>query len=389
MTSILYLVHDLDDPAVARRTAMLERGGALARVAGFRRGEPNAERRAGTVDLGRTHDARLGHRLGLVALRLADASRLAACFAATPPDLIVARNLEMLVLAHRLAAALPHAPPVVYECLDIHRLMVRRDALGRALRAVEGRAMAASSGLVVSSPAFVAEYFERHHSAVLAELPVLLVENRPLESAARTLLAPAPRKGPIGIGWFGALRCARSLDLLSAFAAGHAGEFEVVMRGRPALSVVPDFHQRVRAAPHTRFLGPYAADELPAHYAAVDLAWAVDFFEEGMNSSWLLPNRLYESCANGAVPVALSGTQTAVTMRERGVGIVLPDGGAETLSETLGALDRATVERLRGAVRATDRAQWIAAPSECVRLVDDLARMARLAATPERVAVAA
>ena len=389
MTSILYLVHDLDDPAVERRTTMLERGGAHVRVAGFHRGAPDAERRAGTVDLGRTHDARLAHRLGLVALRWADAARFAARLSTAPVDVIVARNLEMLVLAHRLAAALPHGPPVLYECLDIHRLMVRGNAIGRTLRAIEGRAMAAASGLIVSSPAFVTEYFERHQSAALAALPVLLVENRPLADAApRPLATPASRGEPIRIGWFGALRCDRSLAMLSAFAAEERGRFEIVLRGRPALSAVPDFHERVRAAPHMRFLGPYTADELPAHYAAVDLAWAVDFFEESLNSSWLLPNRLYEGCGHGAVPVALSGTRTAATMHERGVGIALPDGGAEAMRAALGSLDRARVDGLRAAVRATDRSRWIAGPTECVHLVSDLAGMARVA-TPEHVAMAA
>jgi hypothetical protein len=57
MLRILYLVHDLADPAVRRRVTMLEAGGATVTLAGFRRG-PVPERVDGPapIELGRTED---------------------------------------------------------------------------------------------------------------------------------------------------------------------------------------------------------------------------------------------------------------------------------------------------------------------------------------------
>lgn len=400
--SILYLVHDLNDPAVERRTAMLEAGGARVRLAGFSRGAGRSSREGRAVDLGRTHDARLGHRAALVALRCADAGRVAARVADLRPDILIARNLEMLVLAHRVRAALPHAPPVVYECLDIHRLMLGGGPVSRTLRAVEARGMAASCGLLVSSPAFLSQYFRLQQERALAGLATMLVENRPLErkapaaAAGRASERPGPTEDavrrPIRIGWFGALRCRRSLDLLSAFAAAQGGRFEVVLRGRPALAAIPDFHDRVRRAPHLSYLGPYAAADLPVVYGEVDLAWAIDFYEAGANSAWLLPNRLYECCAHGAVPIALAGTQTAATMRGRGVGIVIADGSTGALDEALGGLDRSLVAGLGLAVRASDRSLWVAGQGACDALVETLLAMASRSVSDrpsERLAVAA
>jgi succinoglycan biosynthesis protein ExoL len=60
MLRVLYLVHDLCDPAVRRRVAMLRAGGADVTLAGFRRTpdiSPELERLS-PIDLGRTRDGR-------------------------------------------------------------------------------------------------------------------------------------------------------------------------------------------------------------------------------------------------------------------------------------------------------------------------------------------
>ncbi|MDO8323579.1 MAG: glycosyl transferase family 1, partial [Phenylobacterium sp.] len=61
---LAYFVHDLNDPAVARRVRMLRAGGAEPVVLGFYRGDAPPDMIAGAeaVDLGRTYDGRLGHR---------------------------------------------------------------------------------------------------------------------------------------------------------------------------------------------------------------------------------------------------------------------------------------------------------------------------------------
>src|SRR6188472_2158619 len=60
---IAYFVHDLTDPAVARRIRMLQAGGADIGLLGFRRGETLARiEGVEPVDLGRTYDSRLIQR---------------------------------------------------------------------------------------------------------------------------------------------------------------------------------------------------------------------------------------------------------------------------------------------------------------------------------------
>lgn len=374
MLKVLYLVPNLADSAVARRIDMLRLGGADLDVAGFRRaGTPVPALDVGAyVELDETFDARFAQRLWATVRARASIPRWAARL--PQPDLIIARNLEMLSLASRLRGFWPNHPPVVYECLDIHRLMLREDAVGRAMRGAERHWGRQASLLLTSSPAFLRNYFDLH-GGLAAEV----VENKVIWDGGErgcnpALTAPASRATPLRIGWFGALRCARSLEALTGLADSMGGEVEVVLRGRPALTEFEDFSATVADRPYLRFAGPYRnPDDLATIYSDVHLAWAIDFFEEGQNSQWLLPNRIYEGCLHGAIPVALAGTETAAFIERLGIGVVLPDIAPATLRRMLGGLTPERLVALAAAVAAVPPAHFAIGPADCRALVDRLA----------------
>ena len=160
MLHVLYLVHDLSDPAVRRRVMMLRAGGAKVTLAGFRRAKGVAPEFGGIspIELGSTRDGQFGQRL--VAVAKAALTLGARLRGVAKPDLIIGRNLEMLALANRAKALFSGDTPIVYECLDIHRLLLRQNGIGRAMRAAERLLGRNSVLLMTSSPAFVREYFE-------------------------------------------------------------------------------------------------------------------------------------------------------------------------------------------------------------------------------------
>jgi succinoglycan biosynthesis protein ExoL len=368
---ILYLVHNLADPAVERRVAMFSAGGAEVEIAGFRRGDaPKPSLPLNTViELDITHDGRMLHRLAATARAAAGARSWSQSL--RRPDVIVARNLEMLGVANRLLGRWDSKPVLVYECLDIHRLMLRQDRIGGVMRAVEQRLMRHVDMLITSSPAFL-----RNHFHGLGALPAVLVENK--------VFAPDPGEvgrnpalvgetGAIRIGWFGALRCRKSLAALSALSQRFGGRLGVVLRGRPALIEFDDFHGTVSAMPHLEYGGPFRyPDDLAPLYSGVHFAWAIDFFEEGLNSSWLLPNRLYEGCLNGAIPIALQGTETAAFIERLGIGVVVPDISQETLVALFEGMTAERIRDLAAAVAAQDPATFRCDTRECVALVERL-----------------
>ncbi|MFO6464234.1 glycosyltransferase [Jannaschia sp. KMU-145] len=369
---VLYLAHDLDDSAIWRRVRMLRRAGAEVELAGFRRGDGPLPGTA--IVLGQTRNARMAQRIASV-LRARIGIRRALRGVARP-DAIIARNLEMLALAGPLRRGFEAGPPIrlIYEVLDIHRLLVGTGPPSRLLRRIERRLCREVDLLLLSSPAFAREYFERFGQC---RAPIALVENRVPEADLAGWVPPPDRQdeadGPIRIGWFGILRCAWSLACLDAVTRAAPGRYRVLLRGRPALDAVPGFHEIVAANPDLSFEGPYGyPDDLPIIYGDVDLAWLVDRYDAGANSDWLLPNRLYESGANGVPPIGLAGTEIAATMRSLGIGVILDAPTTTATSRALAALTPEARADLRRRQDAVPRSRWIADGAESRALLAEM-----------------
>lgn len=371
---ILYLAHDLGDPAVRKRVAMLQDGGARLRVAGFRRAEKPFSDVAGCapIDLGRTHNGRFAQRACAV-LRQVLSSQPGLSGGA---DIIVARNLEMLAVAARVRASMPRPPVLIYECLDIHRLLLNDGLPGAALRRLEGWLAAKASALITSSPAFVGAYFS---SRSRVRLPVRLIENKVYDPAGGMEAAASPSRPagpPWKIGWFGVIRCRKSLLMLADLVARSQGKVEVVIRGRPALDQIPDFHDIVSQTPGIRFFGAYRyPDDLPEIYGGVHFTWAVDFYEDGSNSSWLLPNRLYEGGLFNAVPIAVKSVVTGDYLDRLNIGVTLGAPVSESLSRFFGSLTADRYRSLESRSAEAPRSQWRHDQDECRSLVRYLASL--------------
>lgn len=368
---LAYFVHDLTDPAVTRRVRMLKAGGAQPVILGFRRAEQAPESLEGcpTFDLGRTYDGRLGHRALAAARAALQAGRWRKALAGV--EVVLARTLEMLAVgdAARLACGLK--APLVYECLDIHRAMLGSGAASRVLRGVERGLMRRSRLLVVSSPAFLDSYFRPLQAA---PLPAMLVENKVLElGPVGPPPPPLPPGPPWRIAWLGAIRCRRSLDILSELAARRPDLLEVRIHGRPAYGEFDDFDAQVAATPNLRFGGAYTAADLPALYGEAHFAWAIDFMEAGQNSSWLLPNRIYEAGRHGAVPIALQDVQTGRWLEAQDFGVRLAD--TQDLEAFLEVLTPAAYAALRAQQAAVPLEAFRADESDCRRLVEGLRRL--------------
>ncbi|HEY3778688.1 MAG TPA: glycosyltransferase [Rhizomicrobium sp.] len=371
---VVYFVHDLNDPAVMRRVQMLRAGGLDVTITGFWRGDAPTGAIEGVpvLPLGRTFDARLVQR-GLAALRqILTARRLHARLA--PADLFVARNLEMLAVA----AAAARDIPIVYEALDIHRLLLGRSAASILLRRVERALMKRATLLLTSSPAFLRAYFQ-NPDFDRPPIPALVIENRPLsldnspDSQEATDLPPGP---PWHIGWFGMLRCRRSLGMLAELARRHPDLVRVRIFGRAADPVRDTLDELARKIPALEFGGAYEAADLTRLYAGVHFSWAIDYFEEGANSEWLLPNRIYEAGSCNTVSLALRRTETGRWLDARGLGVLLDNPQTE-LEAFLGKTAPVQYESLKHAAATAPRSHFVADRSDCMRLAESLADVAR------------
>jgi succinoglycan biosynthesis protein ExoL len=365
---------------------MFHAAGAEVRLLGFCRGPvPRDVEGIVPVPLGQTSDAKMIHRAGAVLRAATRLRQWAPAFAGT--DAVMARQLETLVLAALARAIYARRATLVFECLDIHRLMSGNGIASTVLRAIEGRLLRMCQGLVVSSPDFIRAHFAR---AYFHLPPVTLLENKVLASERGDPSdAARPAGPPWRIGWYGIIRCAASLRLLAALATTHPGEVEVVIRGRVARTAVPDFDAIVAATPGLSFGGPYdRTHDLPALYGGVHFAWAVDFFEAGSNSDWLLPNRLYEAGLFGAVPIAVADVATGAWLARHHAGALLEADAATSLEALFASLCSDQYQSLETAITCIPESAFLNTPQDCHDLVQRIVKRGVMAAANQLGAIA-
>ncbi len=367
---ITYLAHDVSDAAIAKRTAMLSQAGTQIYLAGFRRiAEPIATLPGASsiTDLGRTRNASFINRIVAVLKVLIRIYSYKALF--KDADIIIARNLEMLVIAVTAKALFyqKKAPIVIYECLDIHRMMLKENIVGKVLRGIEGYLSHKADGLITSSPAFVSDYFEQKSRV---NLPVKLIENKVYMSAPYTRRDNSnlniETNNVWKIGWFGVLRCRQSLAILSKMAEHSHGKIKVIIRGKPAYDQIPDFDHIVNNTDGLEYKGTYKyPDDLAEIYGDIHFNWAIDKYEDGQNSLWLLPNRLYEGSLYGAIPVAEKHVETGAYLDRYNIGVTLP----QPLDHNAFAFfDKMTTERyktLKEGLMSLPDTHWIFQQKEC------------------------
>jgi succinoglycan biosynthesis protein ExoL len=279
----------------------------------------------------------------------------------------------MLAVAARARSRYAPEATLIYECLDIHRLLLSRGLAGSVLRRIESRLWRQVDLLLTSSPAFLRSYFEPRAFPA----PARLVENKVLLlDGFRDLSLPGRPPGPPWrIGWFGMIRCRKSLEILRSLASKSGGAVEVIIRGRPSDAVFPDFARSIAGSPHLSFAGPYRnPEDLQSIYGEAHFNWVIDYFEEGQNSAWLLPNRVYEGGMFGAVPIALAGVETANWLRRQEAGVALSEPLEQSLHAFFSRLDPSAYSHLASKVAALPRRNLIDGPDECRELVRALCR---------------
>lgn len=357
--SLVYVVPFLNDPAVGRRLRMMEIGGIhrLSPV-GFRRvAEPiTTINDHAAIDLGRTEDARLASRMVSLAVAVQRVGRWGS--GVGDVSVIMARTLESLVLADAFRRRFaPHAP-LVYESLDIHHLLLGRGMVPSSLRRLEARLLRRCALLITSSPGYIREYFERFHdhlpSTMVLENKVLAAEidadtlDRLRSDRGAIAVPPAP---PWVIGWFGQLRCSRSLELLAELCRQLPDRVRVEIRGRPIAALRAQVESTAAATPGMYFFGPYdrSSDLLEIH-SRIHFAWILDFSEAGANGDWALANRLYESGPFGCVPIAFAPVEAGRWLAARGIGLRLDEPVGKSLLDWFTTLTPELFHQCRAAV---------------------------------------
>lgn len=385
MYDALYLVHDLSDAAVRQRARMLTKAGVTLTVAGFNRASSDAfpDLGADVVDLGPSYAQRLLHRASMTVKTWLANGALRRRLRATP-DVIIARNLEMLLIAARLRKQIAPRARLVFECLDIHSLMTSGAVPGRALRRLERGLLDQCDLVIVSSPEYQSGYFGPVQGW---SGPTLLVENKfypPDGSDLGERVVPSlPAGPPWSIGWFGMIKCEEGLPILKTMLADHPGLATLLMAGRPSEVLL----EQIRSSPPelgVNYVGPYRPEQMAELVRQTHFVWTIDFHYRDFNSEALLPNRLYSSCLFGSVPIVVGSTATGRWLQRHRAGIHLLDDCSD-LAEVMSTMTEARYQEEIARIAAIDRRALAWDEAGCRELAEEVLTGPQAGRSPQAV----
>ncbi|WP_027364776.1 glycosyltransferase family protein [Desulfotruncus alcoholivorax] len=238
-------------------------------------------------------------------------------------DVIYAFGLDMLLLGW-LACLGPAKPfTAVYEVADIREVLLGKGLLSRCLRWLERFLLRRTKFAVVTSERYISGYYQEIQG--IKDFRYIVVENKidPVVTAKAPACPIGENAGILRIGYFGVIRCRRSLDILMEAALQSSGRVQVYLRGFPL--GVGDL-EKVVQSPAVTYGGPYMApDDLPDLYGRVDLVWACYPYRGNItgNQCWARTNRFYESCYFNKPMLAQAGTEDGRVIEALGLGTCL------------------------------------------------------------------
>ena len=227
--------------------------------------------------------------------------------------ILLANTLETLIISWIVGLT---RLPTIYDVADINPLQTSKSVVGAVARATERRIINCVQVLVVSSPWFYWQYFA---STLKIRQAAVFIENKVgFARVQRTGQKPLTNN----IAWNGLLRCRTSAVVLLECMTSAPDSLRLSLHG--SLGRIGDLGQKLLNQPNCVYTGRYDIDSLGELLAGSSFVWAIDF-SDFENSTWLLPNRLYEAIASGVPLIAVDGTATADVVRRYNIGIVLPE----------------------------------------------------------------
>ncbi|MFD2740010.1 glycosyltransferase [Sulfitobacter aestuarii] len=338
----VYIGVDATNPTLILRIRSFLRAGVTLTGFTFRRQKFNRDFRPfwNNVHLGTTVDRRYLYRLPALAKGLWRMLRHGETFRRA--DFIYARNLDLAVLGCFAKYLTRSRAQLIYEVEDVQAVFFRPTLQGRIFRAIERWLLRRADLLVVMSPGFLRGYFIPTQNY---DGPSYVLENR-IQTDDRSLPEPGSREPwarsteKVVIGWFGTLRCTKSMEILGRVADELGDKVEIYLRGYPTETGMAEFQEVLQRHPNWVYGGEYTVpDDLGDMYRRVHYAWCLDFLDAEGNSPLLLTCRMYQGGYYGAVPLVPAGSEMERWLAKIGIGHSIAPDYAENLIAMLRRFD--------------------------------------------------
>ena len=331
-TRVLAILHTLGQPRLAKRLDNLEaKDFELSAVAFARDYHSGRLPKCPTTVVGHAHQGRYLQRLTSILRAIPKVRR-----AIGGADAIYAFSPDMAMLA--VLSRGFRKVPIVLEVGDITPIQTATGWRGRLFRTLDRFITKRCQLIVSTTPRFIDEFYRKW---LKVETPAIVLENKVEQSYAEAVRSGRIPRPPartetqkIRIGYFGALGCHWTMEVLTSLASRHGDRFEVLLGGFawPWLGL-EDYRRR---APSMEHFGEYKSpNDLPNLYGAVDLTWGCyqPIAPEDWNLRWARPNRFYESCTFGVPLVSRAGSCDAVDVERFGIGLIVSSENPEETAD--------------------------------------------------------
>lgn len=224
-------------------------------------------------------------------------------------DAVICFNLDLLFITWLALWGVREKPELIYDIGDIRTSLVKNGFFAKVLRAIERFLLKRISLLMVTSEAYITEYFEGIQE--MKGVNILMIENKLNRVDTPPPLPKKPNlwsgQRPVTIGYFGVLRCRKSLKFLNRLALKGEGQVKVVVRG--VYLDTDDLDGMIRENPYMSYEGSYIfPDDLAKIHSEVDLSWLVHAHTR-QNTMWARIFRFYHACFYGIPMIAQRGSK--------------------------------------------------------------------------------
>lgn len=375
---LVFLGSDATNPTLILRLRSFLRAGVGLTAFTFRRHKFNIDYQPewDNVHLGETVDRNYLRRLPalLRALRVLLGHRDVLRQA----DAIYARQFDLLLVGLLGKWITGSTARMVYEVEDVQEVFFKKTLQGSLFRWLERRALGHVDLLVALSPGFLRGYFEpvqRYFGPSYVLENKIQLGDQSEEPTCRGRVWDEITDRWV-IGWFGTLRCPKSMAILEEIAARLGPKVEIYTRGYPTETGLDAYMEVVDRHPNWTYEGEYTIpDDLETMYGRVHFSWCLDFLDEHGNSPLLRACRLYQGGFYGAVPLVPSGFEMERWTQEAGVGHAFPSPYAGPIAAFLEGVTPEAYRAERAEIMARRRDLFLEDGRETRAMLDKIAAL--------------
>jgi succinoglycan biosynthesis protein ExoL len=241
-------------------------------------------------------------------------------------DLIYAAGGDIALIIHIANFGLKRK--VIMEVSDIREIQTDDTYKGDVYRIIDKIIAKKSSAIIATAPGFINEYYKKWLNV---KKKSLIIENKLDYEIKGIKFCEDYKRGEdlllrkkIKIGYFGILRCKKTLEILHTIAETNKDNIEIVIAGTP--TAIVGYMQNIKISNNLKYLGPFKSpDDLPCLYNQIDLVWACYPFPEkkSWNWRWARTNRYYECCYFKKPMIVLEESGDADDVRMYDIGKII------------------------------------------------------------------